>query len=59
MDRLHDGWNRCDICGRFIALDDFADGVATNKLREPDSDLGSEKWDTYHNRCAPSKDSEK
>ena len=39
-------WNRCDECGRFIPLNDFATGNATHKLLEPDSDLGNEKWET-------------
>lgn len=41
-----DIWNRCDVCGKFIALQDFAEGIAERSLLEPDSDLGTEKWKT-------------
>jgi hypothetical protein len=44
-------WNRCDVCGQFIAIEEFVDGGAIRRLREPDSDLGVEKWDTYHVVC--------
>jgi hypothetical protein len=43
---MKDPWNRCDQCGRFISLDDFADGKATHKMLEPSSDLGVETWET-------------
>jgi hypothetical protein len=43
---MSDPWNRCDVCGKFIALEDFADGKATNTLLEPDSELGKETWET-------------
>jgi hypothetical protein len=32
-----DPWNRCDECGRFIAYQDFVDGLATNRLVMPES----------------------
>ncbi len=44
-------WNRCQNCGRFIALDDIADGNALHQLLEPDSDLGVEKWETICPAC--------
>ena len=43
-------WNRCDDCGRFIPLDDFVDGLASHKLLAPDSDLGTEQWETLCRR---------
>lgn len=39
-------WHKCQVCGRFIAFDDFVDGKAVHRLLEPDSDLGGEKWET-------------
>lgn len=43
---MSDLWNKCDVCGRFIALQDFADGKAKHILLEPDSELGKESWET-------------
>ena len=45
-------WNKCQICGQFIALNDFVDGLAVHRLLEPDSDLSTEKYETHHNVCA-------
>jgi hypothetical protein len=41
----HDLWNRCDICGRFIAYKDFDHG-AVRTLLTPDSDRSREEWET-------------
>jgi uncharacterized cysteine cluster protein YcgN (CxxCxxCC family) len=38
-------WNRCDVCGRFIALGDFERGAVRN-LVYPDSDRTVETWET-------------
>lgn len=38
-------WNRCDECGRFIALDDFDNG-AVRRLVYPDSEFTRETWET-------------
>jgi hypothetical protein len=38
-------WNRCDVCGRFIALDDFDKG-AVRRLIYPDSERTAETWET-------------
>jgi hypothetical protein len=46
-------WNRCDECGRFIALDDFDSG-ATHCLVLPDSDYTSETYETLCKRHADS-----
>lgn len=43
---MADTWNKCDDCGRFIPYQDFADGRALRRLLEPDSDLGTEKYET-------------
>ena len=45
-------WARCDVCGRFIPLDDFPD-KATRRLVTPDSDRSSEEWETL---CKEHKD---
>jgi hypothetical protein len=40
-------WNRCDECGRFIALKAFApDGKAARRLIYPDSEFTVETWET-------------
>jgi hypothetical protein len=41
----HDPWNRCDVCGRFIPLDDFPDR-AVRALITPDSEFSREEWET-------------
>lgn len=46
-----DLWNKCDICGRIISFQDFADDKAKHILLEPSSDLGVERYETYHNIC--------
>lgn len=38
--------SRCDICGRFIAIDDFISGRATCKMISPDSDYSCEDYET-------------
>jgi hypothetical protein len=40
-----DVWNRCDVCGKFIAMDAFGKG-AVRKLIYPDSELTKEAWET-------------
>lgn len=40
-----DPWNRCDECGRFIALADFDRG-AVRRLVYPDSEFTRETWET-------------
>jgi hypothetical protein len=40
-----DHWNRCDECGRFIALEDFSHG-AVRRLIYPDSAFARETWET-------------
>ena len=45
-------WNRCDICGQFIALDDFEAGRAIRRELTPDSEYSRETWETEHVLCA-------
>jgi len=55
-------WNRCDECGRFIALEDFVPfGKATRVMVLPDSWYSSETYETLcakHARVASSAQSE-
>lgn len=46
-----DTWNRCDVCGQFISFEEFISLAAIHRILEPDSELGVEKWETYHVRC--------
>ena len=40
-------WNRCDVCGRFIALKaSVPEGKAKRSLVYPDSEFTSETWET-------------
>jgi hypothetical protein len=41
----NDLWNRCNVCGRIIALKDFLDG-ATHRLISPDASGCEETWET-------------
>jgi hypothetical protein len=43
---MSDPWNRCDECGRFIPLRDFADDKATRRLIAPESLYTHETWET-------------
>lgn len=52
MDKL---WNKCDICGKIIAMKDFDAGKAIRNFIEPDSHFGHEKYETYHFKCQPDK----
>jgi hypothetical protein len=38
-------WNRCDVCGQFIAMEDFGKG-AVRRLVTPDSHLSREEYET-------------
>jgi len=40
-----DPWNRCDVCGKFIALDDFGRG-AVRYMINPDAYGCEERWET-------------
>ena len=48
---MRPGWNKCQVCGQFIAMSEFANGSAVNVLLEPDSDIGVEKYDVHHVEC--------
>jgi len=41
----HEAWNRCDVCGKFIPMDDFDRG-AVRYCVMPDSDRSKETWET-------------
>jgi hypothetical protein len=49
-------WNRCDICGRFIALNEFGNGTAIRNLVTPDAYGFTETWETYHDLCKRSEE---
>lgn len=40
-----DLWNRCDVCGKFIAMDDFDKG-AVRYMVNPDAYGCEETWET-------------
>lgn len=46
-------WNRCDVCGRFIAMRDFEAGSASRELITPDSHVSREEYETL---CSKHKD---
>jgi hypothetical protein len=47
-----DHWNRCDVCGRFIAIRDFLSGKATRELVTPDTEFTCEEFETLHLQCS-------
>lgn len=49
---MDDPWNRCDVCGRFIAMSDFATGAAVRQMTRPDSEYSSETYETLCPRHA-------
>jgi hypothetical protein len=44
-------WNKCDICAKFISIEDFDNGKATRKLASCDSECSSEDYETLHKEC--------
>lgn len=50
MQSKDDLWNRCDVCGRYIALSAFdcckTAGRAVRTLVTPDSEFTREEWET-------------
>lgn len=46
MSEREDVWNRCDVCGRFIPMEDFENGRAYRHLVTPDSEHTREEWET-------------
>jgi hypothetical protein len=42
---IMDCWNRCGVCGKFIAMADFDRG-AIRRLVHPDTEFTCEKWET-------------
>lgn len=44
-EQVRDPWNRCDVCGRFIAMKEFDKG-ALRQLVTPDSEFTREEWET-------------
>ena len=40
------GWNRCDVCGKFIGFTDLESGAACRVMISPDSDCSQETYDT-------------
>jgi hypothetical protein len=41
---------RCDVCGRFVSLDDLAERRATRRLVTPLSDFTREEYETICER---------
>lgn len=54
---MNDAWNKCNVCGQFIAYQEFVDETAVNVLVNPDAYGSEELWDTYHVRCETKGDS--
>jgi hypothetical protein len=42
---MDEHWNRCDVCGKFISMDDFDHG-AVRELKTPSSDWSMEEFET-------------
>lgn len=50
-----DPWNRCDVCGRFISMEDFGDG-AVRYCVTPDTEFSRETWETLCKKHAQKPD---
>lgn len=37
---------KCDVCGRFVALEKLLDGSAIHRILTPDSHFSREEWET-------------
>lgn len=50
---LTNKWNRCDVCGRFIAYKDFEDGATRIDIQDISMDLGGNliEHDDYETLC--------
>ena len=44
-------WNRCDQCGRFIAMSDFNDGTAKRVMITADTAFTCESYETLCKVC--------
>lgn len=42
---------RCDICGRFVSIEDLEAGLAKRYLLYPDAEGTKETYETYHVAC--------
>ena len=43
---MKDIWNKCDVCGKFISLQNFIDGDAKRKVITTDIEYTSEEYET-------------
>ncbi len=43
---MHDCWNKCDVCGKFIPYADIADGYAKHELLNPSAYGAEEIYET-------------
>ena len=39
-------WNKCDVCGKFISMENFYTGKATRTMVTPDSEFSTEDYET-------------
>jgi len=44
-------WNRCDVCGKFIAHREFEIGMATRQLVSEDTAFSGERYGTICGEC--------
>jgi hypothetical protein len=51
---MNEAWNKCDVCGRFIAIKDFGE-TAVRRLLTPDSALTAESYETLCSRHSDQK----
>ena len=42
---------RCDICGRYVSIEDLEAGLAKRYLLYPDAEGTKETYETYHVAC--------
>ena len=47
----NEAWNRCDACGKFIALKDFDKGATRNIVSHDSEAAGTYYHETYETLC--------
>jgi len=46
MYKRNQKWNKCDVCGQFVAYIHFEVGAAVRRMIIPDNGCSSEQWET-------------
>jgi hypothetical protein len=53
-----DIWNKCNLCGRFISIEDFSKGAATREFSQGWDWANEDVTEIYENTCSECKKDE-